>query len=176
MRRVITQKDLDTGWMAQGQARTATRAARGAARGTRATAAAAGGDARAAPGGEPPPPPGGKGPDTYTDRLLKYIPSETIALFVTLDGILLTVDEPPLFVWWAVFVALLLITALYIGRVTWSPQGRVAWIQVAISTLAMAVWIFALGGPFTNYTWYEPYMGAILVPLFTVGAPLATGL
>src|SRR5215203_1462542 len=40
---------------------------------------------RSLPGSAPPPT-----PDDYTDRLLKYIPAESVALYLTLQGIILS--------------------------------------------------------------------------------------
>jgi hypothetical protein len=39
--------------------------------------------------------------------------------------------------------------------------------QLILSTLSFAVWVFALGGPFTLLSWYDPLYGALLLPVFT---------
>ena len=41
--------------------------------------------------------------------------------------------------------------------------------QLAISTLAFAVWVFSLGGPFQSFSWYNPFYGSVLLPLYTFG-------
>jgi hypothetical protein len=46
------------------------------------------------------------------------------------------------------------------------------YLQLAISTGAIAVWIFALGGPFAYQTWYQSYYGGILAALYTFAVPI----
>lgn len=48
------------------------------------------------------------------------------------------------------FIILLIITPIYIWRVTTVTELPPAVSQIIISTLLFAVWLFALGGPFTN--------------------------
>lgn len=64
---------------------------------------------------------------------------------------------------WAIFGACLLGTPFYLRlahRVT-------AGLQLVLSTLAFAVWAFALGGPFVDILGYRPVYGAVLLPFFT---------
>jgi hypothetical protein len=42
--------------------------------------------------------------DTYLTRLLKYVPAEVIALYLTLDAIIRSSQEIHLFIYWFVFV------------------------------------------------------------------------
>lgn len=45
----------------------------------------------------------GSGVDDYSNRLLKYIPAEVIAVFLTIEGILLTAESLQLGLFWVVF-------------------------------------------------------------------------
>ena len=108
-------------------------------------------------------------PDTYQDRLLKYIPSEILALYVTLDTGLrtsteTTVDFGHLFIYWFVFIILTFITPLYLKRIAKVTKLS----QLTISTIAFILWIFALGGPFNYLSWYEPMYGGILLSIYTL--------
>ena len=107
-------------------------------------------------------------PDDYKTRLLKYIPAEVIALYLTLDGLLRpTVAHPipatKIFIYWLVFAFGLLVTPIYLWRVQNVRKNA----QLGISTVAFAVWVYALGGPFQLMHNYDPLYGSILLPTYT---------
>src|SRR5215211_7658915 len=58
-------------------------------------------------------------PDYYTDRLLKYIPTESVALYLTLQGIVLSsVEAPALNAWlWVALGIGIIGTPLYLWRI-----------------------------------------------------------
>ena len=105
--------------------------------------------------------------NTYLQVLLKLIPSEIIAVFVFLQGVMPRLLVPHLLVT-AVLVAL---TPLYLSRaarVTSRPQ-------LVVSTLSLVVWIYAMGiGPlrFLRGPWYEPWYGAVVLALWTLVPPI----
>jgi hypothetical protein len=101
--------------------------------------------------------------DGYTTRLLKYVPAEVVALFVTLDALIRSSDNVAFPVYWGVFLFCLIGTYLYLWRVAKVRKQS----QLLISTVAFAVWVFALGGPFAHFSWYEPIYGGLLLPIFT---------
>jgi hypothetical protein len=107
--------------------------------------------------------------DDYASRLLKYIPTETVAAYLALSGVVASANgQNRAAMLWAVFAFGLLLTPLYLRRV-----GRVrSWLQLVISTAAFVVWVFALGGPWALLSWYEPYYGTLLLIAFTTTAPL----
>jgi hypothetical protein len=109
-------------------------------------------------------------PDDFQGRLLKYIPTEVIAVYVLLDGMLRSAAPglPIPVIRWVVFFALLAGTWLYLRRVEKVSKLQ----QLLISTVAFAVWVFSLGGPFSAFTWYSPVYGAILLPLYTFSIPI----
>ena len=110
-------------------------------------------------------------PDSYMDRLLKYIPAESVALYLTLQGIILSgaAEAPHLNTWlWFVLVIGLIGTVLYQWRVL--KIGKA--VQLAVSTAAFGVWVFALGGAFATMSWYEPFIGSLTLVIFTFFAPL----
>jgi hypothetical protein len=110
-------------------------------------------------------------PDDYVDRLLKYIPAESVALYLTLQGIILsgTAEASNLNAWlWFILGVGLIGTAVYQWRVL--KIGKV--VQLALSTAAFGVWVFALGGAFASLPWYEPFIGSLALVIFTFFAPL----
>ena len=113
--------------------------------------------------------------DDYTTKLIKYIPADIVAAFVVLDGILRSAAQVPTEVYWIVFFVLLILTPLYIWRVTTEPNKPPAIAQILISTISFFVWVFALGGPFTHLDWYQPVYGALVLPIFTLAIPIVVG-
>ena len=119
-------------------------------------------------------------PDSYKDRLVKYIPAESIALYTFADKLvishygidatgaitgapadgLLTVVAPLLF-----FLGLVG-TPAYLWRQRLSRQP---WkLHALISTIAFAVWAYTLGGSwFLVHHWYHSLIAALSAPIFT---------
>jgi len=86
-------------------------------------------------------------PDRYKDRLVKLIPGEVVTVYLLLSGLIAVTDPEqvshgPLLT--AVFLILLALTWPYLSRIA----GVTSPTQLAISTVAFAVWVFSLGGPF----------------------------
>jgi hypothetical protein len=114
--------------------------------------------------------------DSYMSRVLKYIPSEIVVAYISMDGILRTCYDPN--VWadrqillkllWIVSAILTVLTPLWLWRVM--RVRRLS--QLFISTISVPVWLFALGGPFSLLDWYRPALGAIALPLYTLILPI----
>ncbi len=105
--------------------------------------------------------------DQFTDRLLKYIPAEVVVVYVFVEGLIRNApaDVPREKVLWCVFFFLLAGTWVYLTRVQKVSKKT----QLLISTFAFAVWVFSLGGPFVSFSWYKPFYGTLLLPLYTFG-------
>lgn len=101
--------------------------------------------------------------DNYTSRLLKYIPAEVIALYVTLDAIIRSSEDISIWIYWSVFVFGVAATYLYLHRV----EKVTKQVQLLISAGAFIVWVFAIGGPFSHLAWYQPIYGGLLLPIYT---------
>lgn len=112
------------------------------------------------------------GPDGYKERLLKYIPAESVALYLTLDGICRSswANEGDK-LWKGLLFSLVVVlafTPLYLRRV-----GRVEKRgQIALSSLALVVWVSAIGGWFATLSWWEPAFGSIALVVVTALLPL----
>jgi len=125
----------------------------------------------AIPAAPPPPPAIPPTIDTYTDKLLKLIPAESVALYLTLQGIILSgaAESTNLDTWlWFILIVGLIGTALY----QWRILKIVKVAQLTVSTAAFGVWVFALGGAFATLSWYEPFIGSLVLVIFTFFAPL----
>ena len=107
-------------------------------------------------------------PDSYTDRLTKYIPAEVVALYLTIDALVRSSPHFPVALYWAVFLFCLFGTYLYLWRIEKVRKK----LQLHISGSAFVVWVFAIGGPFAHLGWYDPIYAGILLPMFTFSVAL----
>lgn len=106
------------------------------------------------------------GKDNYVDRLFKYIPAELVAGYIFVLGVMkrLTDTGEIRILQWLLFFIFCVLTPLYIWRVQKVRKIQ----QHVISLLSFVIWVFALGGPFALYSWYNPIYGEILLPVFTL--------
>jgi hypothetical protein len=110
--------------------------------------------------------------DDYITKLLKYIPAEIVAAFLFIDGLIKSLSQPSAVVFWIVFIVLLILTPLYMWRVTTEPDKPAAVAQIIIATFGFFVWVFAIGGPFSTLGWYLPVYGSILLVVYTLVIPI----
>lgn len=115
---------------------------------------------------------------SYFEKLIKYIPGELVAAYLALDGILreeLMGDPVSTWLYWAVFGTLLILTPLYVHyKPSQQAQDESIRFHCCAATVAFAVWVFALGGPFA-VTWpdiYRPVYGSLLLVVTTLTIPV----
>ncbi|RMF44255.1 MAG: hypothetical protein D6755_09385 [Anaerolineae bacterium] len=113
--------------------------------------------------------------DDYFSRLLKYIPSEIIMAYISIEGVLRSTyrGNASLLetILWSVAGILLVLTPLWMYRVMGVRRAS----QLLLSTLSFAVWLFAMGGPFRALDWYQPALGGVVLPIYTLLVPIITG-
>jgi hypothetical protein len=105
--------------------------------------------------------------NSFLQILLKLIPSEVIAVFIFIQGVMPRVLLPHL----VVALLLVCITPVYLY---WAGGVR-SRTQLAISTLSLVVWVYAMGvGPlrFVRPPFYEPWHGAVALALWTLIPPM----
>ncbi len=110
--------------------------------------------------------------DSYSARLVKYVPADVITLYLTLDSAIkggaTSYNVDPLTIKvtaWTVFALMLLATPFYLMRNVGIQKPT----QIVIATLSFAVWVFAVtpgGGPFSAVP-YHGFYAALLLPLYT---------
>jgi hypothetical protein len=112
--------------------------------------------------------------DTYQDKILKYIPAEVVALYVAAYGIAETARKgiPFEIIIWVLFAVGIVATIAYLRRIAKVND----WSQIAISAVAFAVWVFAIGGPFKEtQPWYRDAYGTLLLLIYTFFIPVIAG-
>jgi len=98
-----------------------------------------------------------------------------VAGYLALEGVLKEgMLDVPLWLHWAVFGTLLVLTPLY-AYFRPAPEPLLTQrFAVLTALIAFAVWVFAMGGPFavTWPDWYRPVFGSILLILTTLIIPV----
>jgi hypothetical protein len=103
-------------------------------------------------------------PDDYPSRLLKYIPAEVVALYVSASGVVPAEHPKQIPYLWAIFAFCAIATPVYMfitarDEVTKKP----IWKQIFLATIAFPVWAYALGGPFVPAGWHDPIAGSLVL-------------
>jgi hypothetical protein len=107
--------------------------------------------------------------DQYLERVAKYIPAEILAGYLTINGIIQSVnpDDPVLpYAAWTSFILCLVLTPIYFNAL--ARAGQPKWLHITVSTLAFVVWAYALGGVFTLTGTYKPWLASLVLVIFTL--------
>ncbi len=107
----------------------------------------------------------------YLDRLMRMIPGEVVGLYLVGNGIIPPAEGGVQAVWAVVCLIGVIFTRLF-GTAD-PANNRPAQVPVvAISSVAFAIWVYSLGGPFATYGIHVPYLGSLLVLAWTFFVPL----
>ena len=102
----------------------------------------------------------------YKSKLLKLIPSEIVAAYVVIEGII--PDERKYIGTLVVSMILLALVPLYLRNIY--RVRRLG--QNIFVMIAFVVWIYSLGGPFKYWNIWEAWIGSSLLILYTLAIPL----
>jgi hypothetical protein len=111
------------------------------------------------------------GPDGYFDRLLKYIPADVVGIWLTGSGLIQSqAGEDRVGALWLLFVMGLVGSAVWTKKQTKPTESgkSTALRQIALSCGSFAVWVFAIGGPFAELSFYKPFYGSFLLFIYSV--------
>ena len=107
-----------------------------------------------------------KSQNIYREKLLKLIPSEIIAAYIFLQGVIPESDTK-----WGLLIAsilLLILTPFYMQKFQHVTHS----LQIIITSLSFLVWLYSLGGPFKAWGLYKPWIGSLLLVIWTLTVPL----
>lgn len=112
--------------------------------------------------------------DGYFDRLLKYIPSDVVGLWLAGSGLIKSQadDGSRAGLLWFLFVVGLVISFFWTRKQTTEAGKPTAWRQIFLSCGAFVVWVFAIGGPFAELSVYKPLYGSLFLLVYTSAVPL----
>lgn len=103
--------------------------------------------------------------EEYLGRLLKLIPSEIVAAYMAIQGII--PKESAKWGLTVISVILLIITPYYLK--TKQKVGKKS--QVLISTLSFIVWLYAIGGPFKYWNIQIDWVSSVIMVFWTMLVP-----
>jgi hypothetical protein len=120
-------------------------------------------------------------PDKYVTRLLKYVPTEVIVLYTTINNIVLSSSPAKQVTLWIPFGICMVAVYVYLWRMQERDRrsgqkiDKICWADIHISGIAFIIWVLALGGPFVTLPSFDTWghlTSAILLPTFTFFAPI----
>jgi len=112
-------------------------------------------------------------PDGPLARVVKYVPVDIVGAWVAISAALASKEDAShTALLWGVFAVLLVVTPIWIIRQTQADNHDPARTQALVAAIAFGVWVFALGGPFARYDFYDPAYGTVALVLFSLGAAM----
>jgi hypothetical protein len=114
--------------------------------------------------------------DSYRERLIKYTPVETIALFIAVYGISYYLSGTES---WYPAVARWILILGFLGTVLylWKVENVTDVVQLGISAIGFLIWVLALGViPVESLPFYHAIAAGLLLPVYLFGAPLIDGI
>ena len=115
----------------------------------------------------------------YLTKLVNYIPVPVVAAFLAIDALIkATTTGISIYFYWLIVVILAAGAAWYIWNDTTKPPSPNApsyppsITQTGIAVVSFVIWVYAIGGPFAYYSWYQSIYGAILVILWVFIIPI----
>lgn len=111
--------------------------------------------------------------DSALSKIIKYIPTEMVALYTALRGI---IDPAKPSGFQLVFICVLILTPVYTFIATRdNGKKETAWFHIVIATIAYCVWVFSFGDVFRYWEIfgkYESWHGAMALLVFTAVVPV----
>ena len=112
-----------------------------------------------------------EGFNSYLDRLMKMIPAEVIALYLVGSGIIPKEQYVGLVMWSVICLAGVILLRAY-GTADAPANKPTDWTHTIISAVAFVIWVYSLGGPFALFKVYIPWIGSLLVLVYTFFVPI----
>jgi hypothetical protein len=114
--------------------------------------------------------------DSYRERLVKYVPVETLALFVAFYGTTYYISGSE--TWYPLMARWIMIAGI-IGTVLWLwyADGVTDIVQLGISAIGFVIWVFALGVvTVASLPFYNQAAAAALLLIWLFCAPFIDGI
>jgi hypothetical protein len=109
--------------------------------------------------------------EPYLGRLIGYIPSEMVALYLFSTGMAASgtrSSHSKLLAYWVIFALVWVLTPLYMMFATKTKSKPPLRPQVILASLAFPVWVYATGGPFALCNWYRGWVASVVLAFVTV--------
>jgi len=103
----------------------------------------------------------------YKDRLLKLVPTEIVAAYLVIEGIIPSDAPSAPMVSLLSSIVLLVLVPFYLKRSMSVKRTK----QIVFTMISFVVWVYSLGGPFAYYGLYIGYIGSVILVLWTLLIP-----
>ena len=108
----------------------------------------------------------------YLEKLMKMIPAEMIALYLVGSGLIPAETDPVFLVIWSAVCLVGVVVLRALGTRDSAKGGHPQWSVVLVSSMAFAIWVYTLGGPFALYGLHIPFIGSLVVLAWTFFVPI----
>jgi hypothetical protein len=105
---------------------------------------------------------GQEGGKEYLERLMKVIPAEVVGLYVVGSGFIPQTATFGLVGWFAFCLVAAIIVRTF-GNADPAKGLPPQPVPIAISVIAFVIWAYSLGGPFSAFGLWVPWVGSLLV-------------
>ncbi len=108
--------------------------------------------------------------NSYLARLVKLIPAEVVALYLTGNGFITPGSRMGSTIWAGICLGLVVLVRVHATRDKANhipPQGM----AVLISAVSFVIWVYTMGGPFLAYGLANPRVGSLAVLVWTFVVP-----
>lgn len=104
--------------------------------------------------------------DSYSTRLLKMLPTETVTVCLAAMGVVFASTEPggvQTGLLWTIFIVGLGCTPLWLiyGMEVKKP------LQIIVTSIAFIIWMMSIKGPFSTISGYPLIVGSVLLILYS---------
>jgi len=109
--------------------------------------------------------------EDYLGRVAKYIPAEIVGLYLATSGMVpldASTGQPRRLALWIVFFLNFAFVPLYFWFATTRDNQKPLIPQIILASIAFPVWVFAIGGPFRSFPWYEGWIASLTLAFVTV--------
>lgn len=107
---------------------------------------------------------------SYMGRLVLLIPGEVISLYLVGIGIIPPDSKIGLIVW-AVVCLILVVLVRTCGTGDRADNEPIQWTAVVVSSISFVIWIYVMQGPFQAYGLAIPYVGSLIIMVWTFVVP-----
>jgi len=107
----------------------------------------------------------------YLDRLFKMIPGEVISLYLVGSGLIPQDQTIVLVLWSVICLGGVVIVRIY-GTADPPNDKPPQWGPITISAISFVIWVYSLGGPFAAFGLAVPWVGSLLILLWTFFVPI----
>ncbi len=110
--------------------------------------------------------------DDYITKLIKYVPPEVVGAYLFLNTLITQNEAAGTTARAGWLLALLVVSVAAAALYASSVLGVVRPEQIAMTAIGTAVYIFAIGGWFATTTWYHPWYGTAVLPIFALAVAM----